>query len=148
MADSNDWRVTISLTDPAQIEQARRSFSSHEADEDARRKLGRSVAVGAGDSQIFLYAGTEVAARDAEGSLRGFLHFVPWGPDGASLDVMRRDRLAPSWLNDFLVVEAASRRSRLPRASSVSSESRRCPQNRRNWCSQSSTSRSGRESTA
>jgi lysyl-tRNA synthetase, class II len=50
-----------------------------------------------------------VAARDAEGSLRGFLHFVPWGPDGASLDVMRRDRLAPSWLNDFLVVEAACR---------------------------------------
>jgi lysyl-tRNA synthetase, class II len=50
-----------------------------------------------------------VAAWDAEGSLRGFLHFVPWGPDGASLDVMRRDRLAPSWLNDFLVVEAARR---------------------------------------
>jgi lysyl-tRNA synthetase class 2 len=50
-----------------------------------------------------------VAARDAEGRLRGFLHFVPWGPDGASLDVMRRDRLAPSWLNDFLVVEAACR---------------------------------------
>ncbi len=50
-----------------------------------------------------------VAAEDAEGGLRGFLHFVPWGPDGASLNVMRRDRLAPSWLNDFLVVEAARR---------------------------------------
>ncbi len=50
-----------------------------------------------------------VAAKDAGGRLRGFLHFVPWGPDGASLDVMRRDRLAPSWLNDFLVVEAARR---------------------------------------
>ncbi len=73
MADSNDWRVTISLTDPAQVEQARRSFSTHEADEDARRKLGRSVAVGAGDSQIFLYAGTEVAARDAERVAREIL---------------------------------------------------------------------------
>jgi len=41
--------------------------------------------------------------------MRGFLDFVPWGPDGASLNVMRRDRLAPSWLNDFLVVEAARR---------------------------------------
>src|SRR6266498_1144051 len=50
-----------------------------------------------------------VAAKDAGGRLRGFLHFVPWGPDGASLDVMRRDRLVPSWLNDFLVVEAARR---------------------------------------
>lgn len=47
-----------------------------------------------------------VVARDGDGRLRGFLHFVPWGADGASLDVMRRDRSAPSWLNDFLVVEA------------------------------------------
>ncbi|HUL27155.1 MAG TPA: hypothetical protein VLW44_15470 [Streptosporangiaceae bacterium] len=66
MADSNDWRVTISLTDPAQVEQARQAFSEHEVEEDARRRLGRSIAVGAGDSQIFLYAGTENAARDAE----------------------------------------------------------------------------------
>ncbi|HKF00468.1 MAG TPA: phosphatidylglycerol lysyltransferase domain-containing protein [Actinomycetes bacterium] len=50
-----------------------------------------------------------VAAMDAGGRLRGFLHFVPWGADGASLDVMRRDRAAPSWLHDFLVVEAARR---------------------------------------
>ena len=50
-----------------------------------------------------------VAAADAEGRLRGFLHFVPWATDGASLDAMRRDRDAPSWLNDFLVVEAARR---------------------------------------
>jgi lysyl-tRNA synthetase class 2 len=48
-----------------------------------------------------------VAATDGHGRLRGFLHLVPWGADGASLDVMRRDRAAPSWLNDFLVVEAA-----------------------------------------
>jgi lysyl-tRNA synthetase class 2 len=50
-----------------------------------------------------------VAARDGQGRLRGFLHFVPWGQDGASLDVMRRDRQAPGWLNDFLIVEAARR---------------------------------------
>jgi hypothetical protein len=65
--------VTISLTDPAQVERARQSFSGHEVAEDARRKLGRSVAVGAGDSQIFLYAGTEVAARDAERVAREIL---------------------------------------------------------------------------
>jgi lysyl-tRNA synthetase, class II len=54
-----------------------------------------------------------VTARDSQGRLRGFLHFVPWGADGASLDVMRRDRAAPSWLNDFLVVEAAHGMPRL-----------------------------------
>jgi lysyl-tRNA synthetase class 2 len=54
-----------------------------------------------------------VAASDGDGRLRGFLHLVPWDGDGASLDVMRRDRTAPSWLNDFLVVEAACRLPRL-----------------------------------
>jgi lysyl-tRNA synthetase class 2 len=38
--------------------------------------------------------------------LRGFLHFVPWGADGLSLDVMRRDRDADRGLNEFLIVEA------------------------------------------
>jgi lysyl-tRNA synthetase, class II len=50
-----------------------------------------------------------VAASDGDRRRRGFLHLVPWGADGASLDVMRRDRAAPSWLSDFLVVEAARR---------------------------------------
>ena len=66
MADSNDWRVTISLADPSLLERAQQSFSGHEVDQDVRRQLGRSIAVGAGDSQIFLYTGTELAARDAE----------------------------------------------------------------------------------
>jgi hypothetical protein len=73
VADSNDWRVTISLTDPAHLEQARQSFSAHEVEEDVRRQLGRSIAIGAGDSQIFLYAGTENAARDAERVARDVL---------------------------------------------------------------------------
>ena len=66
MMDSDDWRVTIALADPAHAERVRRSFSEHEVEEDVRRRLGRHVAVGAGDSQIYLYAGTEIAAREAE----------------------------------------------------------------------------------
>jgi lysyl-tRNA synthetase, class II len=50
-----------------------------------------------------------VAGRDGQGRLRGFLHFVPWGRDGASLNAMRRDPDAPAILNDFLIVEAALR---------------------------------------
>jgi lysyl-tRNA synthetase class 2 len=50
-----------------------------------------------------------IAARDRDGRPRGFLHLVPWGGDGVSLDVMRRDRDAPAMLTDFLVVEAARR---------------------------------------
>ena len=73
MTDNNDWRVTISLPDQAQAERAQRSFSEHEVEEDVRRRLGRNVAVGAGDSQIFLYTGTEIAAREAERVARDVL---------------------------------------------------------------------------
>jgi lysyl-tRNA synthetase class 2 len=40
------------------------------------------------------------------GVMRAFLHFVPWGPDGLSLDLMRRDRAADNGLNEFLIVSA------------------------------------------
>ena len=73
MTDNNDWRVTISLPDQAHVERARRSFSGHEVEEDVRRRLGRNVAVGAGDAQIFLYAGTEIAAGEAERVARDVL---------------------------------------------------------------------------
>jgi len=41
-----------------------------------------------------------------DGVLRAILHFVPWGSDGLSLDLMRRDKTAQAGLNDFLIVEA------------------------------------------
>ena len=42
-------------------------------EEDIRRQVGRTIAVGADDRQIFLYAGTETAARDAERIARDVL---------------------------------------------------------------------------
>lgn len=46
-----------------------------------------------------------ITAHDAEGAIRGFLSFVPWGVRGASLDLMRRDRDAENGLNEYLVSE-------------------------------------------
>jgi hypothetical protein len=66
VTDSTDWRVTISLTGQANVEQARRSISEQEVEHDVRQRLGRNIVVGAGDSEIFLYAGTELAATEAE----------------------------------------------------------------------------------
>lgn len=51
-----------------------------------------------------------VATAHQDGVLRGVLHFVPWGPDGLSLDLMRRDRSADNGLNELMiarVIEAA-----------------------------------------
>jgi hypothetical protein len=73
VTDSSDWRVTITLPDDDHTERARRSFSEHQVEEDVHRGLGRNIAVGAGDSQIFLYAGTENAARQAEQVARDVL---------------------------------------------------------------------------
>ncbi|MCX3063257.1 phosphatidylglycerol lysyltransferase domain-containing protein [Streptomyces beihaiensis] len=38
------------------------------------------------------------------GDLKAVLHFVPWGSDGASLDLMRRDRGADPGMNELLIV--------------------------------------------
>jgi lysyl-tRNA synthetase class 2 len=46
-----------------------------------------------------------IATATEDGVLRGVLHFVPWGADGLSLDLMRRDRSAQPGVNDFLIVE-------------------------------------------
>jgi lysyl-tRNA synthetase class 2 len=47
-----------------------------------------------------------IATAMCDGTLRAVLHFVPWGSDGLSLDLMRRDRGSQPGLNDFLIVEA------------------------------------------
>jgi lysyl-tRNA synthetase, class II len=63
--------------------------------------LGRIGATGDDDCVI--------ATATQDGVLRAILHFVPWGTDGLSLDLMRRDRSAQPGLNDFLIVEAIKR---------------------------------------
>jgi len=60
--------------------------------------LGRIGAIGDEDCVL-------VTAKE-DGVLRAVLYFVPWGNDGLSLDLMRRDRSAQPGLNDFLIVEA------------------------------------------
>ncbi|MFI0981099.1 bifunctional lysylphosphatidylglycerol synthetase/lysine--tRNA ligase LysX [Streptomyces sp. NPDC021093] len=46
-----------------------------------------------------------VEAFDADGKLIALLSFVPWGKDGISLDLMRRDRQAPNGVMEFMVAE-------------------------------------------
>ncbi|HEV2375705.1 MAG TPA: phosphatidylglycerol lysyltransferase domain-containing protein [Streptosporangiaceae bacterium] len=46
-----------------------------------------------------------VATATENGVLRALLHFVPWGSDGLSLDLMRRERTAQPGVNDFMIVE-------------------------------------------
>ncbi|MBV9207684.1 MAG: DUF2156 domain-containing protein [Actinobacteria bacterium] len=65
---------------------------------------GFSMALGRigvpGDDDCVLATATE------NGVVRAVLQLVPWGADGLSLDLMRRDKNAQPGLNDFLIVEA------------------------------------------
>ena len=54
-----------------------------------------------------------IATATENGVLRAMLHFVPWGKDGLSLDLMRRDRESQPGLNDFLIVETIKAAERL-----------------------------------
>ena len=78
----------------------------HEADNwrGTQVERGFSMALGRlgapGDENCVLVTAEE------NGVLKAILHFVPWGTDGLSLDLMRRDKTAPGGLNDFLIVEA------------------------------------------
>ncbi|MGW2699985.1 bifunctional lysylphosphatidylglycerol synthetase/lysine--tRNA ligase LysX [Streptomyces sp. NPDC001340] len=46
-----------------------------------------------------------VEALSDDGRLLALLSFVPWGRDGVSLDLMRRDRAAPNGVMEFMVAE-------------------------------------------
>jgi len=58
--------------------------------------LGRLADAEDGDAVMVL-------CRDETGALRGLLQMVPWGEDGLSLDVMRRDRSSENGIIELMV---------------------------------------------
>ncbi|WP_234332559.1 phosphatidylglycerol lysyltransferase domain-containing protein [Streptomyces sp. NRRL S-87] len=75
---------------------------------DGATERGFSMALGRlgdpGDGQCVM-----LECTDAEGRLRAVLSFVPWGPKGLSLDLMRRDRDSENGLMEFMVIELLQR---------------------------------------
>lgn len=69
----DDWRVTVTLRDEADVQQAVQSVREHDVEDDVRQRLGHRVAVSADGPSIFLYAGTEDAAREADRVVRDVL---------------------------------------------------------------------------
>ncbi|MFD9000964.1 phosphatidylglycerol lysyltransferase domain-containing protein [Streptomyces sp. NPDC059582] len=67
--------------------------------------LGRIGDASDGDCLIATAHKAE-AEPGPHGDLKAVLHFVPWGTDGVSLDLMRRDRSADPGMNELLIVAA------------------------------------------
>ena len=72
MAD-DDWRVTVTFDDEAHVKHAVQSMRDHKVEHEVRRRLGHRVAVSADGPNVFLYAGTEDAAREADRVVREML---------------------------------------------------------------------------
>ncbi|MFD7234560.1 bifunctional lysylphosphatidylglycerol synthetase/lysine--tRNA ligase LysX [Streptomyces syringium] len=85
----------------------------HRADawRDTETERGFSMALGRlgdpADGECLL-----VEAFDSEGNMIALLSFVPWGRDGVSLDVMRRDRAAPNGVMEFMVAQLCAQAGR------------------------------------
>jgi lysyl-tRNA synthetase class 2 len=92
--------------DPAQFDALSASAARWRGDGGDER--GFSMALGRLgdplDSQCVL-----VEAHDVDGTLHGFLSFVPWGRNGLSLDLMRRDPTADNGLVELMVASLAER---------------------------------------
>lgn len=67
--------------------------------------LGR-IGDGADQDCLIATAHKQDAEPGEYGDLKAILHFVPWGTDGVSLDLMRRDRAADPGMNELLIVAA------------------------------------------
>ncbi|MEU4347337.1 phosphatidylglycerol lysyltransferase domain-containing protein [Streptomyces sp. NPDC023838] len=82
----------------------------HKADDwrDGATERGFSMALGRlgdpADGQCVM-----LECTDGDGALRAVLSFVPWGPNGLSLDLMRRDRDSENGLMEFMVIELLQR---------------------------------------
>ncbi|WP_369176352.1 phosphatidylglycerol lysyltransferase domain-containing protein [Streptomyces mutabilis] len=107
-------RRVADLSD-AELDRVRRAADAWRGTDTERgfsMALGRVGAPSDGDCLI-----ATAHKQDAEpgeyGDLKAVLHFVPWGADGVSLDLMRRDRAADPGMNELLIVAALQAAPRL-----------------------------------
>ncbi|MET7630201.1 phosphatidylglycerol lysyltransferase domain-containing protein [Streptomyces sp. NPDC005078] len=84
---------------------------------DGETERGFSMALGRlgdpADGQCVMLACRDSGDAPGQGELRAVLSFVPWGPNGLSLDLMRRDRNSENGLMEFMVIELLQRAPKL-----------------------------------
>ncbi|MEV2198109.1 phosphatidylglycerol lysyltransferase domain-containing protein [Streptomyces phaeochromogenes] len=80
---------------------------------DGATERGFSMALGRlgdpGDGRCVMLECTQSRAGEGTDELRAVLSFVPWGPHGLSLDLMRRDRGSENGLMEFMVIQLLQR---------------------------------------
>lgn len=86
----DEWRVEINLDDPDHGYSLSERLRAHDLDDQARERLADRVVVTRDDAHVFLYAGAEPAAREAQRvardlvereGLTGTVSVTRWHPD-------------------------------------------------------------------
>ncbi|MFD7103043.1 phosphatidylglycerol lysyltransferase domain-containing protein [Streptomyces celluloflavus] len=90
----------------ARIQRAADAWRDTDTERGFSMALGRIDAVTDGDAVIATahLAPAEGEADGPFGDLKAMQHYVPWGTDGISLELMRRDRDADPGMNELLIV--------------------------------------------
>ncbi|WP_431771843.1 phosphatidylglycerol lysyltransferase domain-containing protein [Streptomyces cucumeris] len=104
--------------EPEELEAIRRAAADWRGTDTERgfsMALGRIGDPADGDAVIATAhkAADEGTEDGPYGDLKAVLHFVPWGPDGMSLELMRRDRAADPGMNELLIVASLQAAPRL-----------------------------------
>ncbi|MFG2867636.1 phosphatidylglycerol lysyltransferase domain-containing protein [Streptomyces sp. NPDC048338] len=107
------------LTDSelAHIRQAAADWRGTDTERGFSMALGRIGDPGDGDAVIATAHKNDpdqpADPHSPYGDLKAIIHFVPWGTDGMSLELMRRDRSADPGMNELLIVAALQESPRL-----------------------------------
>ncbi|MET9295750.1 phosphatidylglycerol lysyltransferase domain-containing protein [Streptomyces sp. NPDC003077] len=90
----------------ARVQKAANAWRDTETERGFSMALGRIDAVTDGDAVIATAHQEPAEGQEAGpfGDLKAMQHFVPWGTDGISLELMRRDRSADPGMNELLIV--------------------------------------------
>ncbi|MBV9023414.1 MAG: DUF2156 domain-containing protein [Streptomycetaceae bacterium] len=101
-------RRVSELTDEekARIRSAAADWRGTDTERGFSMALGRFGDPEDGDCVVVTAHKTEENELSPHGDLKAVLHFVPWGKDGISLELMRRDRSADAGMNELLIVHA------------------------------------------
>lgn len=102
--DRNGYTATLRRMDQISIEDREKFFSASNAWRKGNVERGFSMALGRfadpSDDDCF------IVTAEKDGALHGILHLVPWGRDGLSLDLMRRNPDCDPGLNELMITRA------------------------------------------
>jgi lysyl-tRNA synthetase class 2 len=102
--ERNGYSASLKKLDQLSADERTQVFNASNSWRKGNVERGFSMALGRltdpSDDECF------IVTASVDGALKGILHFVPWGRDGLSLDLMRRDRHADPGLNELMIASA------------------------------------------